>query len=344
MEVGPEALEAALRRSGTLDDSQRVSGCRIRPIGAGQLADSFLGSLEYDGEPGPATVFVKLPTADPDSASTASRIGAYRREQRFYETLLPRLDLRTPRLLGVLETEGDEPGLILEDLSVRARPLDQLSDGTVSQVVSAMQQLPGLQAPFWDDPDLGERPWFYNRTTDHIEGLHERYEISWGRHCRSITPALAPEEIEIVETFGERCVDWAKGIQGPSTLVHQDLRLDNLLHGSDGAWLIDWQTLAWGSPAWDPAFLLGSALEPVDRRAIERDRVASQVRALAARGVDWEFDFAWTEYRRHSGAVLLGMVPAMAFVEPTERGFEMFRSLIARGARQALDLNLTDFL
>lgn len=337
-------IESALLDSGALAAGQRVTACHGQPVGAGQLADSFQVQLEYAGPPGPGSVFVKLPTTDPDSASTAARIGAYRREQRFYQDLLPHLEVRTPRLLGVLEAGGDDPGLILQDLSSRARSLDQLADGTVEQVVSAAGQLPGLQAPLWDDPEVGARPWFYNRTTDHIHGLHERYIISWQRHADEVGDALDREQRRVVEAFGAACVEWAAAIDGPRTLVHQDLRLDNLLYGDDGAWLVDWQTLSWGPPAWDLAFLLGSALEPADRRAIERRCVEAHVAALAARGVDWDYDDAWLAYRRLSGAVLLGMVPAMAFIEPTARGFDMFRSLIARGAQQAIDLGVRDFL
>ncbi|CCW10281.1 hypothetical protein EBESD8_8090 [Rhodococcus aetherivorans] len=38
------------------------------------------------------------------------------------------------------------------------------------------------------------------------------------------------------------------------------------------------------------------------------------------------------------------MVAALAFVQPTARGFEMFASLIHRGAQQALDHDLLSFI
>lgn len=323
---------------------RRVTGCEGVAVGAGQLADSYRVTLTYAGPPGPPSVFVKLPTADPDSATTAMRIGAYRREVRFYRDLLPRLDVRTPRLLGVLGTANGEPGLLLEDLSDRTRPLDQLRDGTLEQVTSALDQLPGLQAPLWNDAGIGSRPWFYNRLTDHIDGLVDRYAVSWTRHRHRIAKALTSEQIEMVELFGPRMGAWAAGVGGPRTLVHQDLRLDNILWGDDGAWLVDWQTLSWGPPAWDLAFLVGSALDPSERRAVERDAVTAHVARLAERGIDWPLPFAWASYRRLAGAVLLGMVPAMAYVEPTDRGFEMFGSLIARGAQMAIDLDLPALL
>jgi len=156
---------------------------------------------------------------------------------------------------------------------------------------------------------------------------------------------LTPRQREIIERFGRHCHAWAAGVQGPRTLAHQDLRLDNLLWAPPEVWLVDWQTLGWTTPAWDLAFFLGSALEPELRRRIERPLLHSYLEALQARGVmHWTFETAFWEHRRLSGAVLLAMVAAIAFVKPTARGFEMFASILRRGAQQALDHDLLSFL
>lgn len=338
-------LDAALRAGGSLGEASRVRQVAAVPMGAGQLADSFRVEMQYDGQPGPASVFVKMPSSDADSAATAARIGAYERESRFYRDLLPHLDVRTPRLLGLVHDGAGDPGLVLEDLSGRTRPLDQLRDGSVEQARSVASQLAGLQAPFWDDAEaVGGAHLFYNRLDDHIAGLAERYAISWQRHGDVVGADLDPAQREMVQRFGAQVLDWAATVGGPRTLVHQDLRLDNLLWGNDGAWLVDWQTLAWTTPAWDLAFYLGSALEPEPRRAVERELVRRHVDALHERGVTgWDHDTAWQEHRRLSGSVLLAMVAALGFVQPTERGFEMFASLVQRGAQHAIDHDVLAF-
>lgn len=318
------------------------------PCGAGQLADSFRLELAYGaGASGPASVFVKLPPSDAASASTALRINAFERESYFYTDLLPHLELTTPRLLGLVDFGKSGTGIVLEDLSTTTRPLDQLSDGTLAQATSVTDQLAGLQAPFWGDVTrAGGDEHFYNRTQDHIDGLAERYLQSWERHGDAVGAGLDRQQRELVTRFGQRTREWAATITGPRTLVHQDLRLDNLLWSdSGGAVLVDWQTLAFASPAWDPAFFLGTALPPELRKQVERDLVMRHTDALAARGIaDWGQERSWTEYRRLSGSALLAMVAAVGFVAPTERGFRMFASLIERGSQQALDLNLLEFL
>lgn len=338
-------LEAALHEGGALPGGSRVRAVSAAPLGAGQLADSFRVEVDYEGWPGPASVFVKMPSSDADSAATAARIGAYERESRFYRDLLPHLDVRTPRLLGLVRQGDGDPGLVLQDLSDRTRPLDQLRDGTVAEAQSVAAQLAGLQAPFWDDAEAaGGAQLFYNRLDDHIEGLAERYAISWDKHGEAVGAGLDPAQREMVLRFGGQVLEWAATVTGPRTLVHQDLRLDNLLWGRDGAWLVDWQTLAWTTPAWDLSFYLGSALDPEPRRQVERDLVERHVDSLHERGVtDWDHETAWREHRRLSGSVLLAMVAALGFVQPTERGFTMFASLVQRGAQLAIDHEVLAF-
>lgn len=344
--VGGVALMAALRDLHPI--TAGVAGVSATRCGVGQLADSYRLELEYRrGAQGPRSVFLKLPPCDESSATTAGRINAFDRESFFYSRLLPQLDVRTPGFLGLIDLPGPTTGIVLADLSDTTRPLDQLSDGTPTQAESVIDQLAGLQAPFWDDVDAaGGDGRFYNRTLDHMDGLAERYEQSWHRHGETVGAGLDPAQRELINRFGDDCRAWATTITGPRTLVHQDLRLDNLLwNPGSGAVLIDWQTLAFTSPAWDPAFFLGTALPPESRRSVERDLISRHVDALAARGVSgWGGELAWTEHRRLSGSVLLAMIAALAFVVPTDRGFAMFASLIDRGARQALDLDLLEFL
>jgi len=339
-------LDEALHASGVLPAHVAVARADPRPIGAGQLAESFQVALDYHGSPaGPASAFVKLPPLEEHSAATASRIGAFEREIYFYTELRPALRINAPRFLGTLQRPDGSVGLVLEDLSVAARPLDQLRDGTVAQACSVARQLAGLQAPYWDDETrVGGSARFYNRTDDHIDGLADRYLESWATVGQRIRAAFERSHVTILERFGTRVRGWAAGITGPRTLVHQDLRLDNLLWDGHRAWLIDWQTLAWTSPAWDLAFFLGTALEPSVRRQVEGQLLAEHVAALRRHGVvGWDYGTAWREHRRLSGSVLLSMVAALAFVKPTDRGYDMFAHLLRRGAQQAIDHDLLSF-
>ena len=346
--ISSERITAALRAASELQQNHHVVRVNAEQIGAGQLASSFRVYLFYDTEgAGPKTLVAKLPSADAKSFETATRIQAYARESKFYSLVRPQLTCNIPRFYGALRNDvGEVVGLLLADLSDRARPLDQLTDGTVEQVTAAVNELAALQAPFWDSPVMSRASWFYNRTqSGEIEGLANRYQVSLSAHQSLIESSLTSAQRTVVKRFGEQCIKWASEVHGPFTLVHQDFRLDNLLWGSGSVWIIDWQTLSFGSPAWDLAFLLGTALSWTSRRSAERELVRLHQRNLESLGVqEWDESKWWMEYRRMSFASLLAMVPAIAFVEQTSRGFEMFASMISRGAQHVIDLNALEFL
>ena len=117
-----------------------------------------------------------------------------------------------------------------------------------------------------------------------------------------------------------------------------------MLFGRGELVVLDWQTIGWGPAMFDVAYLLGTSLEPVRRRAVERGQVLRHVDDLAAHGVSWSAHDAWEAYRHASFAVLLMLVPPIATVKTNPRMEAMYRRLIAFGARMVLDLGALEFL
>jgi len=340
----PGALTEALRAHGTIDGATAVTGARPEPIGTGQMADSFRVTLELDPPgAGPATVVAKLPAAD--AAGEVGRAsGVYAREHRFYTELAPRLpEIGVPALLGTVPV-GDDVGLLLEDLRT-AEPGDQIAGATAEQLALTVDQLARLQAPFWNDPRLGAQSWLQRRTGAPIPDRRERYRRTWHRLREKVRGVLTPAQIEVMDRFGDACDAWSQSMRGPFTLVHHDLRLDNLMFGRRRVWLLDWQTLGWGSPAWDLAHLMGSSAEPRLRRRVEREHVARHAAALADRGVtDWPQERAWLEYRRLSFATLLVTVPAAGELPGNARARRMFHAMWHRTTTMVLDLDALELL
>lgn len=316
----------------------------IRPIGDGQLADSFLVSMNWpEPELGfPTSAVVKLPSSDVNSARIGGSIGAYRRECDFYRQIAPQLTVRTPELLGVIESSQ---GVILEDLSERAARRDQIGADNIDFVRAGCRELVGLQAPFWDDPTVASLPWLHRRMGLPIPDIAERYRTSWKAVKSDWSDRFQPDEIEAVSRFAVACEDWAKSLKGPFTLVHHDYRFDNMMFEGTDPYILDWQTVGWGLPMFDFAYLLGTSLTSSDRAAYERELVDEQSAALTAAGVSGMGpDEAWEAYRLASFATLLMLVPAARSVQRSERGDQMFTTSIQRGARQIIELNALDLL
>ncbi len=131
------------------------------------------------------------------------------------------------------------------------------------------------------------------------------------------------------------------------TIVHGDLRIDNILFAPDGAscWLVDWQTLGRGSGAADLAYLVGTSIaDPFERAAADRPAFDHWIAALKHRGVDPDPDALWTDYRVGALSGYFMAVFASMNVERTDRGDEMFAVMAERPARQALALGSLDLL
>lgn len=353
----PAVVEQAIRASRPELDA-RVRALDGRAIGIGALADTFLltpeweqggpaGADDPDGRPGagPVTLVAKVPSSDPQAAATANSLGAYEREVRFYEELAPRTDLSVPAFLGAFDVGGTRSGLFLEDLSVLV-PGDQMSDTPLPLLRRAREQLVALQAPFWDDRDVGALDWLHRRQGVPIPGIHERMQRSWAVAGDRIAGDFDPAERAAIDRFVAVADGWAGSLDGPFTLSHHDFRMDNLLIGRDPERVVvlDWQTVGWGAPMFDVAYLLGTSESPSVRARIERDEIARHVDDLAARGVVWPVDDAWSAYRRASFAILLMLVPPTGSVKQSARTDAMYRRLLRHGARMVLDLDATEFL
>jgi hypothetical protein len=343
--VDADAVADALRETGAASADAVIGDLAARPIGIGALADTVLLEPVWRHGTGPATLVAKLPSADPTAAATAASIGAYEREVRFYEDLAMRTTVSVPRWLGTIGGNG----LLLEDLSALT-PGDQFTSPTLPVLRAAREQLALLQAPFWDDPVVGAEPWLHRRQGVPIPGIAARMAASWGAAAGRIAGGFDPSLRAVIDRFVPAADSWAQSLDGPFTLSHHDFRMDNLLLGpadDDGPGrlvVLDWQTVGWGAPMFDLAYLLGTSLEPATRRAVERSEVAAHVAALASLGVTWSFADAWEAYRRASFAVLLMLVPPTGSVKGSERSDRMYRRLLQQGAQMVLDLDAEEFL
>lgn len=342
--LSTETVEAALRASGAVVSRARLQRITSEPIGIGALADTYLVQLDWsDPAAAPATLVAKLPSTDERSAATAASIGAYEREVRFYLELAPRTKIRVPRCLGAIAVEGAGTGLLLEDLTTLT-PGDQFSDTPPALIRAARAQLAALQAPFWDDPDVAALDWLHRRQGVPIPAIADRMRTSWHTSADRLAAGFSVAERALIDRFVADADAWAQSLDGPFTLSHHDFRMDNLLTGGRRVVVLDWQTVGWGAPMFDVAYLLGTSLAPARRAAIERDEIRRHVDELAARGVVWSPDAAWDAYRKAAFATLLMLVPATGSVKSSERTDAMYRRLLRFGARMALDLDSEEFL
>ena len=335
-----------------------IEAFSTEPIGTGQMSESHRVSLAYadagrDGTagrepgagPGPATIVLKLAAQDTASRATGVGLGIYAREVRFYDELAPLIGGPLPHCSLALFDESEGWFTLLLEDAVGAQPGDQIAGCDVAQARLAMRALARLHAPVLGDAALAGSDWL-NRPSpvnqalvaQLLPGFLERYG-----------ERVAPEHEALSERFVERLDAWLADRRGPQGLVHGDFRLDNLLFGEPGSprqlTVVDWQTVGWGGAMTDAAYFLGGSLLPQERRLHERELLAEYHEALLAQGVQGlSWKTCWEEYRRHTFAGVLMAILAPMLVERTERGDEMFMTMLARHARHVLELDAEELL
>ncbi|MBI3225422.1 MAG: phosphotransferase [Mycolicibacterium cosmeticum] len=342
----PEDLTPAwftdMLRSARRITNSTVESVDTNMVGTGQLGSLLRATLSYDApEPdAPHSVIVKLASVDEGSRALGVRVGAYEAEVQFYRQIAPSLQMALPRCdYAAFDAQHGWTTLVLADLSDRSEPGDVLKAGTVDQAAAALQELVGLQAPRWNDPDLVGEQWLnHNRTIalfDEVPGQASAVLERFGEH-------LEREQVSLIERIAPLAPKWVRGWEGPRVVLHGDYRLDNMLLGttpdSPRITVVDWQTVKLGPPTIDASYYLGVCLPVELRRRHEQDLIADYHAQVVAAGIgNWSWDDCWREYRTQS---IYGLYMALVFaaqVKQTARGDAMLAMATRCYADLALD-------
>ena len=288
--------------------------------------------LKYDAvcdrAPPPATMFLKMPVASLTTRLFMNVIMSWRLECQFYRNVAPRLPIRTPnayamanrgsRFIMLMENLYADPGVVLHtnpemlqgpSLETTRRCLQTLAriHAEFHNISAAEREqlLPTALQPFTSPvmravtPLMGTLALANCRKQPHLEltathvGWYEKAIAHW-----------------------DTLVDW--WTREPLTLVHGDSHLGNhFLHGDD-AGMLDWQAAQWGKGIRDVQYFLTDSLSADVLAANEEVLVKYYLEALAANGVQLDFDETWYQYRGFSFQTWMTIIVSMGFGAMTE--------------------------
>ncbi len=342
--TSPEAMTADWLGA-VLGQPGKLKAFTAAKVGTGQMCDSYRLTLDWQaGTDAPATVIAKCPSRDEASRNIAKLTGTYVKEVSWYRELAAASGVPAPRCYHSEIAEDEvEFVLILSDLAP-ARQGDQLAGLDLAGLVPCIEAAATLHAHLWADPQLAQTPWLARDNGDLVRALFPGLYLGFRERYAT---RLAPEILDIGAGIVAKLDAYLSRDPAVRTLVHGDLRIDNILFAPDGAacWLVDWQTLGRGSGAADLAYLVGTSIaDPFERAAADRPAFDHWIAALRRHGVNPDPTALWDDYRVGALSGYFMAVFASMNVERTERGDEMFAVMAERPARQALALNSLDLL
>jgi len=351
-----------------------ISAVERQILGKGQgfLGDIIRLRLTSDAPDAPATVIAKLPKKA--NRATGEMLGVYEREILFFQDLAGKVPARTPEVYfshydrdagsekqkPILKTFDRMPGfltpliavmgakiaagknrkylLIMEDLGT-LEVGDQLAGASIEQCAQALGHIAGTHRSFWNDSELDEKFWLLPMDID-ARMRHRMFKKS--------LPALRKIANDDLKTH----LDWLESNSAklmtsftrdaPRTLVHCDLRLDNVCFDKDSCAYLDWQLTRVGPAAYDIAYFLGGALAPETTADEERELVRDYHRKLDV--LDYPFESLWRDYQR-------GLMLTVSSLAPTEdieidqgRGQDMMGRWLERLTARLQNVEIGDLL
>ncbi len=353
----PEELTAEWLRA-ALGWPIRAVERQILGRGLGFLGDIVRLRLTSDSAEAPASVIAKLPKKA--NRATGEMLGVYEREILFFRDLAPRVPARTPQIyfshfdrdagseqqkpiLGFLDRM---PGflfpaiaslgakvaagknrkylLIMEDLG-SFQMGDQLAGASLEQCARVLAQIAGTHRSFWKDSQLQEKFWLLPMDLD-ARMRHRMFKATLPAYRSTATEELQPT-LDWLERHGAKLMT-AFTREAPPTLVHGDLRLDNVCLDGERCAYLDWQQTRVGPAAYDVAYFLGGAMAAETTVNTERELVREYHRALDV--ADYSFERFWRDYERALVLTALALSPTEDVQIDQGRGQEMMRRWLER--------------
>jgi thiamine kinase-like enzyme len=369
-ELTPEWLTHALREGGLLGEA-KVSSVRHETLSEGKGFIGQVFRLHLGLEPAesgaPHTLIAKLPTTVRENRAVGELLGAYEREILFYRELADLVPIRTPRAFfsqmeGSRTSKREAEGaammdrlpmwliragmrfvtwisarrerdyvLLIEDLAPDL-PGDQVAGCSPDRARDTLESIAAVHARFWCSESLQQSYWLrrldLNPRTMHSVFLQNvpEFRERFASHSTDLNRSLAWLEQNAVELMR------ALHASAPETLLHCDLRLDNVTFPPDGEpsddriGLFDWQLCGRGPGVYDVAYFLSGALAVDAPTETARELVEAYHGALCAHAVE---DYALEECLRDYHRGLLCVLHRVASTDTMEFGDERGAELIA---------------
>lgn len=333
-QVQPEWLEWHLTENGLIS-GVKVTSVHCEPMGGSVGFLSRMAKLvpQYS-EPVPEnlhSLILKMGTTRPHFQEVADRLHVFDREVGFYKHIAPTVTTRLAKLYAS-DPAGGSGWMLLEDLCFLEKG-DQIHGLSNAQVSMTLQRMGEIHAANWRQSSLNnfdwlpeDSFWFKEELSNGWDEFRKHYELRLSGAAIAMMEQVLDKRKQLDDAIAMR----------PRTLVHGDLRADNLLLGKPGSkdevLILDWQTATRSMGAIDVALLIGGSDPPAERSGHYDELFDGWYETLLAQGV--------TNYHRQEAIndLRLGMLSALRIP------IKVFRDFGGPNFRNAREAQLADVL
>jgi HAD superfamily hydrolase (TIGR01509 family) len=237
----------------------------IHPITlkGGFIADVYSISF-FDGDVKHDAIFKVENINDSDLNKTAHTLELYNRENYFYESISPYVNVNIPYFYGLVRDDQYKIiGIILENLNKENFYLNMdLNKENINTALSVIDNMAKLHASFWNkdlpskffqlkkNNDPSFNPKWYNFVNERIDKFICKWDKILSESDKKLFKELAINYINIQNNVSEE----------PLTLVHGDIKSPNIFYNKIDniitPYFIDWQYITYGKGVQDLVFFM----------------------------------------------------------------------------------------
>jgi len=337
-----------------------VTAVKQTPLGDGQgfMGDILRLDIEANDPSVPRSVVAKLPKKA--NRVMGELLGVYEREIMFFREFGDKVPIHIPQLYfsefdrdkgsenqeEILRSLDKLPKFLNKVISVVGtaiaaakkrrymllieffgdmQPGDQLAGLEVAACRQVLSAIAPLHRQYWQSAELNEHFWLLALDVD-ARIRHGMFLQHADHYADTMGPEVA-SQLSWMREHGEGLMHQLVQ-DAPVTLLHCDLRLDNVVFDGDDCAFIDFQLVRRGPAAYDVAYFLSSALREDATAAEEQALLEHYYAALDV--PDYPFHVFQRDYQRAVLIVLAGLASTGDIDFSNERGANMMAAWLRR--------------
>jgi aminoglycoside phosphotransferase (APT) family kinase protein len=310
----------------------KTSRFSLRPTSTrGFLSQTFFASRAGDSR----NYVLKVGPEIPERRKWARELRVFAREVAAYRLLAPLRGKYSPKMYAGTSAHRGANGLLLIEEIRGATCRDQMIGLTLPELASVARTIARLHAKFWNSPLLRRADGlpFHRYMRAHEVRRHLPSFLRWTR--RSV------QERHFFKQLPQRVsLALAHFRKRPATLVHGDLRSDNIYFGRTSIRFIDWGLALAGHGTFDLARLIGGSARTPLTLAQQITIFEVWHRSLVRSGIsNYPRQKAWQDY--HHAVALTLTIPitnAPTLARFSSRGQKLAQLITKRFLRSAREL------